>query len=363
MHYRKDGAIKSQGWKEIPNSDITAATYKKLNFNYELPVDIDEINLMFYGNPGKSINLYISEIKLEIGSKATSFTLAPEDTDEAVRTVQNQLAGSWAVQNLNSAGSIVSQINATNNQILIEAEKIRLKGKTLLDELTAINGYFKRLFVGEGNFAKLNAEIIGANTITADKLIMDQAMAKKILANDFFTENLFAKQAFINRMQAIDFSANQIKGGIIKSLNDVTQFDLVKGILNIKQNNGTTMTINEDGLSLKRNKDILFSILDNGSSYSKINSVSRMSSFSTGWDSSIGFVALGGTPFIEIAPNANEIYLNSGFKMSFGKNGGVPLEHIFGQYDNNWYTGFKAKGTNRDKLMFYDDGRIEILKG
>ena len=49
--------------------------------------------------------------------------------------------------------------------------------------------------------------------------------------------------------------------------------------------------------------------------------------------------------------------------MSFGENGGVPLEHIFGQYNSNWYTGFKAKGTNRDKLMFYDDGRIEILKG
>ncbi|BAV79006.1 hypothetical protein SNAG_0072 [Streptococcus sp. NPS 308] len=212
LHYRKDGAIKSQAWKNIPNSDITASAYKKLNFNYELPVDIDEINLMFYGNPGKSINIYISEIKLETGSNATSFTLAPEDTDEAVRTVQNQLADSWAVQNLNSAGSIVSQINATNNQILIEAEKIRLKGKTLLDELTAIDGYFKRLFVGEGNFAKLNAEIIGANTITADKLIMDQAMARLFVSSDIFTDTLAAKEAFINRLRSIVVSATLFEG-------------------------------------------------------------------------------------------------------------------------------------------------------
>lgn len=212
LHYRKDGAIKSQAWREISNSDITASTYKKLSFNYELPVDIDEINLMFYGNTGKSINLYISEIKLEIGSNATSFTLAPEDTDEAIRTVQTQLAGSWAIQNLTSAGSIVSQINATNNQILIEAEKIRLKGKTLLDELTAIDGYFKRLFVGEGNFAKLNAEIIGANTITADKLVMDQAMARMFVSSDIFTDTLASKTAFINKLRSVVVSATLFEG-------------------------------------------------------------------------------------------------------------------------------------------------------
>ena len=212
LHYRKDGAIKSQAWKEIQNSDITSSIYKKLNFNYELPVDIDEINLMFYGNPGKSINLYISEVKLETGSNAKPFTLAPEDTDEAVRTVQNQLSGSWAIQNLTSAGSIISQINATNNQILIEAEKIRLKGKTLLDELTAIQGYFKRLFVGEGNFAKLNAEIIGSKTITADKLIMDSAMARMFVSSDIFTDTLAAKEAFINKLRSVVVSATLLEG-------------------------------------------------------------------------------------------------------------------------------------------------------
>ena len=140
-----------------------------------------------------------------------------QQTAEATRTRVNQLAGSWAVQNLTSAGSIVSQINATNNQILIEAEKIRLKGKTLLDELTAIQGYFKRLFVGEGNFAKLNAEIIGANTITADKLIMDQAMARMFVSSDIFTDALAAKEAFITRLRSVVVSATLLEGykGII----------------------------------------------------------------------------------------------------------------------------------------------------
>ena len=212
VHCRKNNAIISQMWRTIPNSEITGYSYKKIILTFNLPVDVDELNLMIFGERDKTINLYISEIKFEKGSTATPFTLAPEDTDEAIRTVQSQLADSWSVQNLTSAGSIVSQINATNNQILIEAEKIRLKGKTLLDELTAIQGYFKLLFVGEGSFAKLNAEIIGANSITADKLVMDIAMARRFVSSDILTDMLAAKEAFINKLRSVVVTATLLEG-------------------------------------------------------------------------------------------------------------------------------------------------------
>ena len=151
-------------------------------------------------------------IKIERGSAPSNYSAAPEDTDEAIRSVQSQLAGSWAVQNLTSTGSIVSQINATNNQILIEAEKIRLKGKTLLDELTAIQGYFKRLFVGEGTFATLNADVIRTNSITADKLVMDMAMARRFVSSDLFTDTLAAKEAFINKLRSVVVTATFLEG-------------------------------------------------------------------------------------------------------------------------------------------------------
>ena len=131
---------------------------------------------------------------------------------EATRTQVTQLAGSWSVQNLTSAGSIVSQINATNNQILIEAKKIRLKGKTLLDELTAIDGYFKRLFVGDARIGKLNTDIIESNSITADKVLMDQAMARKFVSNDIFTDTLAAKTAFINKLRSVVVTATLLEG-------------------------------------------------------------------------------------------------------------------------------------------------------
>ena len=212
VHCRKNNAIISQMWRTIPNSEITGYSYKKIILTLNLPVDVDELNLMIFGERDKAINLYISEIKFEKGSTATPFTLAPEDTDEAIRTVQSQLAGSWAVQNLTSAGSIVSQINATNNQILIEAEKIRLKGKTLLDELTAIQGYFKRLFVGDANVGTLNSDIIRANSITADKLVMDIAMARMFVSSDIFTDTLAAKEAFINRLRSVVVTATLLEG-------------------------------------------------------------------------------------------------------------------------------------------------------
>ena len=203
-------------WVDGPVFDNTKTVKKSITFNVG---EFDECYLQFEydrNNPNKWGGLFMTELDFYEGTTDRKWQPAPEDstmeTAEAVRTVQNQLADSWAVQNLTSAGSIVSQINATNNQILIEAEKIRLKGKTLLDELTAIDGYFKRLFVGEGNFAKLNAEIIGSRTITADKLIMDSAMARLFVSNDIFTDTLAAKEAFINKIRSVVVSATLLEG-------------------------------------------------------------------------------------------------------------------------------------------------------
>ena len=198
------------------SSTAVSSNWQEFNETYTISRDFEFGNselypLYFY--LAKNGWIEIKEIMLVRASQTNGYKVSQfDDMSEAIRTVQIQLAGSWSVQNLTSAGSIVSQINATNNQILIEAEKIRLRGKTLLDELTAIQGYFKRLFVGEGNFAKLNAEIIGSKTITADKLIMDQAMARMFVSSDIFTDTLAAKEAFINKLRSVVVSATLLEG-------------------------------------------------------------------------------------------------------------------------------------------------------
>lgn len=212
-HGTNEAAIAS----DVATSSTTVSSnWQEFNETYTISRDFEFGNselypLYFY--LAKNGWIEIKEIMLVRANQTNGYKASQlDDMSEAVRTVQSQLAGSWSVQNLTSAGSIVSQINATNNQILIEAEKIRLKGKTLLDELTAINGYFKRIFVGEGAFAKLNAEIIGSKTITADKLIMDQAMARMFVSSNIFTDMLVAKEAFINKLRSVVVTATLLEG-------------------------------------------------------------------------------------------------------------------------------------------------------
>lgn len=202
-----------------PVFDNTKAIKKSITFNVG---EFDECYLQFEydrNNPNKWGGFFMTELDFYEGTTDRRWQPAPEDatletdkTLEATQTKMTLLQGSFAFQNLTSAGAIASQINATNNDALIEAEKIRLKGKTLADQFTAIDGYFKRLFVGEGNFAKLNAEIIGANTITADKLVMDQAMARRFVSSDIFTDTLAAKEAFINKLRSVVVSATLLEG-------------------------------------------------------------------------------------------------------------------------------------------------------
>ena len=176
----------------------------------------EDVNYPFYIFLAKNGWIEFKEPILVRGSKTGPYKPSQFDDaykmTEAIRTRVTELAGSWAVQNINGVGSIVSQINATNNQILIEAEKIRLKGKTLLDELTAIQGYFKRLFVGDASVGTINSDIIRSNSITADKLVMDIAMARRFVSSDIFTDTLAAKEAFINKLRSVVVTATLLEG-------------------------------------------------------------------------------------------------------------------------------------------------------
>ncbi|MDG4500511.1 gp58-like family protein [Streptococcus suis] len=146
-----------------------------------------------------------------------------------LKTQVSQLAGSYAVKNLNSSGDILSQANLSSAQFLLEAAKIRLKGKTLADEIQAIDGKFGTLFVADGTFAKLNATVIGSQAITADKLKVDQAFFDKLMANDAYLRQLFAKDAFLTAVQAVTLSASKISGGILTATNGAMKVNLNAG--------------------------------------------------------------------------------------------------------------------------------------
>lgn len=182
----------------------TMTVNKKVTKTKEFPL---EIWLM------KNGQVAIGQVSLIRGDKPPEkFSDSTSTQDVVTQTQVSQLNNSYAIQTLTGPGAIASQINLNSNNILIEAAKIRLKGRTLLDEITAIDGYFKRLFVGDARIGTLNTDIIRSNSISADKLIFDTALAKKLVSSDVFTDTLAAKTAFINKLRSVVVSATLLEG-------------------------------------------------------------------------------------------------------------------------------------------------------
>lgn len=276
LQLRNNNSDISQVWKDIQNSDIPWEKYKRLDFTFDVGSDIDEVVLKFYGEQGKKINLYISEVKLETGSQATSFTLAPEDTEEAVKTVQTQVAGSYAINNLNSAGDIINGINfAANGNNRIIGRATHISGETLIDNAVIKSAMIDKLKTANFEAGSVTTNILGAEAVTAEKVKFDTAFIQRLVSQQAFINELFAKQATITKIQSIDFTGNHIKGGRITSLNGRTIFDLQSGWVDI----------NQPGVGIRNQfagRPLQYLVFGEGSLYGKPGSYTALMSNSRG---------------------------------------------------------------------------------
>ncbi|MBS7850342.1 phage tail spike protein [Streptococcus suis] len=224
-------------WYQIGTITYPANTVKLMKFEFTfgtMPTGFDatQIFIRFDRTLDRGRVHTIERAHLEVSDMFSDWSPAPEDGNQAIQAVSTQvntLAGSWSVQNLNSSGDILSQANLSSTQFLLEAAKIRLKGKTLADEIQAIDGKFGTLFVADGTFAKLNATVIGSQAITADKLKVDQAFFDKLIANDAYLRQLFAKSVFTTQVQSVTLSASKISGGILTATNKAMEVNLNAG--------------------------------------------------------------------------------------------------------------------------------------
>ena len=215
LHYIKNKNIIGQEWQSIPSPQITSK-YKRFTFTFTLSDDVENLNLMLYGEKGKTIDLYVTDVQLERGSVATDYKEAPEDTEEAVRTVQSQLAGSWAVQNLTSAGALVSGINlGANGHNRLDGKLTHITGETLIDKAVIKSAMVDKLKTANFEAGSVTTVVLDAEAVTAEKLKVDQAFFNKLVANEAYLSQLFAKQAFITRVQSVTLDASQIKTGVL----------------------------------------------------------------------------------------------------------------------------------------------------
>lgn len=166
----------------------------------------------------------------EIASDAKARAIQVAQGTEAVRTKVTQLAGSWAVQNLNSAGDIIAGINVGangNNRIIGRATHIT--GETLIDKAVIKSAMIDKLKTANFEAGSVTTTILGAEAVTAEKVKFDTAFIQRLVSQQAFIDELFAKQATITKIRSIDFTANHIKGGVLTSINGGSVFDLNNG--------------------------------------------------------------------------------------------------------------------------------------
>ena len=158
-------------------------------------------------------------IKVERGSAPSAYSVAPNDASgalEAVKTVQSQLAGSWSVQNINSAGDLISGLNlGANGRNRLSGKLTHITGETLIDKAVIKSAMIDKLKTANFEAGSVTTVVLDAEAVTAEKLKVDQAFFNKLVANEAYLSQLFAKQAFIYRVQSVAIDASQVRSGIL----------------------------------------------------------------------------------------------------------------------------------------------------
>ena len=152
-------------------------------------------------------------IKVEKGSTPSDYSVAPNDALEAVKTVQRQLAGSWAVQNINSAGDIISGINlgATGHN-RITGKLTHITGDTLIDNAVIESAMIDKLKTANFESGSVTTAILDAEAVTAEKVRFDDAFIRKMIANEAFIEQLTSKRIFATKVESVISRSTVLEG-------------------------------------------------------------------------------------------------------------------------------------------------------
>ena len=158
------------------------------------------------------------------------FVDSTDYNSEYNRVTMSLLQDSFAIKALNSAGDIIAGINVGangNNRIIGKATHIT--GDTLIDNAVIKSAMIDKLKTANFEAGSVTTNILEAEAVTAEKVKFDTAFIQRLVSQQAFIDELFAKQATITKIQNVDFTGNNIKGGRITSLNGNTTFDLQTG--------------------------------------------------------------------------------------------------------------------------------------
>ena len=139
---------------------------------------------------------------------------------KAVRTQVTQLAGSWAVKNLNSNGDVLNSINVlADGTNRIDGRLTHITGQTKIDNAV----------IKDGMIANLNADKITGGTIDASQINVINVNAGNVLAGTL--------------------TGMTVRGGRIEGLNGKMYIDLQNSQYNVLNNEATIRRIDDTNSS------------------------------------------------------------------------------------------------------------------
>ncbi|HHA9748828.1 TPA: phage tail spike protein [Streptococcus pneumoniae] len=175
--------------------------------------EMDNAYIRFDNNGSSSgtADLYITEVDLYKGYKPRTWQPHPEDAVadankklEATQTKMTQLAGSWVVENINSAGDIISGINlGANGHNRFVGKLTHITGETLIDRAVIKSAMVDKLKTANFEAGSVTTTILEAEAVTAEKLKVDNALIKKLTATDAFIYELTSKRIFSTKVESV----------------------------------------------------------------------------------------------------------------------------------------------------------------
>ena len=124
--------------------------------------------------------------------------------NEGLKTVQRQLAGSWAVQNINSAGDIISGINlGADGRNRFIGKTFHITGETLIDNAVIKSAMVDKLKTANFEAGSVTTTILDAEAVTADKVRFDNAFIRKMITNEAFIDQLTSKRIFATKVESV----------------------------------------------------------------------------------------------------------------------------------------------------------------
>lgn len=195
----------------------TKITWNKPTGTYHLRVNT------YRKDPDKLKSVW--NVKIEKGSIKSDYTLSLTDQlkadplIEATRTQVTQLAGSYSIKNINSAGDIVNSVNLLpDGTTRFDGKLLRITGRTVIDEAVIDGASIKSLSAsklsgGEADFKDIKVINFDAKNVTSGTFTgltfrggLVESLDKSIsinLANNTFAFNNNAMIEFRNKNNAI----------------------------------------------------------------------------------------------------------------------------------------------------------------